>query len=384
MKSTEKILRVGVFTKPLDNWNSGSGHHLDELMHHVLDLVETEKLPFELTFIHYKKSDNPVYERVREIIIPRNPFAASALLRKEKFDVLHYSPLTIFAPIWCIRSKKTATVHGVEEALYPQGYTFFQRFHEARILPMYMRLMDGIATVSETSKRYFVEHYGVHAERIFITTNGLSPVYRVLAPTERSLPEEFGITRPFALHISRYSMRKNPITILNGFARFVTKTGFDWQLVCAGKGWNGEEVRSFAKNAGIEDRLVTPGFISDENAVKLLNNARVFLFPSFAEGFGMPNIEAMASGCPVITSSIFAIPEVVADAAVLLERPDDEEGLAYTIEKIEKEPEFKKALISRGLVRAGMFNWDDSAKALVGAWKLLGVKCDEHGSKKNQ
>jgi len=368
MKSTEKRIRVGVFTKPLDSWTSGSGHHLDELMRHVLDLADAEDLPFDFTFIHYKKSGNPLYQRVRELLIPRNPLAASFMLCKEKFDILHYSPLTVFAPVWGLQAKKIATVHGVEEALYPEGYTFAQRFHESRILPVYMRMMDRIATVSETSKNYFVDHYRVDAEKIFITTNGLSPVYRILTPEEKALPDGSGINRPFALHISRYSMRKNPVAIIEGFARFVRESGLDRQLVCAGKGWDGEEVRALAEKAGIADRLVTPGFVTDDYAVTLLNNAEVFLFPSFAEGFGMPNIEAMACGCPVVTSNIFAIPEVVGDAACMIDRPDDAEGLASAMLKIATDPEFKKALVERGLLRVGKFEWNDSARALVKAY----------------
>lgn len=374
MNSTVRAPRIGVFTKPLDNWTSGSGHHLDELMRHLLDLNERKGRPVDLTFIHYAKSENPIYARVRELIVPRNPFSASRALRKESFDLLHYSPLTVYAPVWGVRAKKTATVHGVEEELYPQGYTFSQRFHARHLLPPYMRMMDGIATVSETSKRYFVEHYGVKPDRVFITTNGFSSDYRVLSGEGKKLPPDSGISKPFILHISRYSMRKNPIAIIRGFARFIGKTGLDYQLVCAGKGWDGEEARSLARGAGIADRYVAPGFISLELAVRLLNNANVFVFPSFAEGFGMPNVEAMACGCPVVTSNIFAIPEVVGDAAAIIDRPDDIDALAAAIARIETDAGYKKALVERGLERIRRYDWDASAQALLDGWmRVLGT-----------
>jgi glycosyltransferase involved in cell wall biosynthesis len=324
-----------------------------------------------ITFIHYRKSDNPIYSRVKELLIPRNPFAASRILRRLSFDIIHYSPLTVFAPVWNVSSKKTATVHGVEEALYPQGYSFLQRFHESRILPLYMRMMDGIATVSEASKRYFVEHYRVKEGNIFITTNGLSPVYRVLKESEKKLDDSLSITKPFVLHISKYSTRKNPVGIVNGFAEFIRSTGLDYQLVCAGKGWNNDELFRLAEAAGVRGRLLTPGFISDKTAVRLFNNASVFLFPSFAEGFGMPNIEAMACGCPVITSNIFAIPEIVGDAAYVLSDAGDERETSRAIEKIIVDEGYKKALVARGLERIHRFDWNDSAKALITRWKVL-------------
>lgn len=347
---------------------SGSGHHLDEVLTHVLDRNMGR---FDITFIHYAKSDNPIYQRVRELIIPRNPFKASWVLAREQFDLLHYSPLTAFAPIWGVKAKKTATVHGVEEELYPQGYTFVQRFHSRYILPLYMRAMDGIATVSQTSRNWFVKHYHVNAEQIFITTNGLSPTYRVLPESERQLPRDVGISKPYILHISRYSMRKNPVTIINGFAHFIKKTGADYELVLAGKGWDGDEAYDIARKAGVIDRVITPGFISQELAVKLLNNAQVFVFPSFAEGFGMPNIEAQACGCPVVTSNIFAIPEVVGDAAAIIDDPYDFKALAGAIERIETDDGYKKALVERGLKRIGFYNWNDSADALLMGWSRV-------------
>jgi glycosyltransferase involved in cell wall biosynthesis len=138
--------------------------------------------------------------------------------------------------------------------------------------------------------------------------------------------------------------------------------------VCAGKGWEGEEVRRMAEEAGVAGRLVTPGFISRDFAVRLLNNANVFVFPSFAEGFGMPNIESMACGCPVVTSNIFAIPEVVGDAAAIVGSPYDYDAIASALARIETDGEYKKALVERGLERCKIYNWDSSAQALLDGW----------------
>lgn len=361
MNRTARKIRIAVLSKPLDNWTSGSGHHLDEMMRHILDLGD-EGLDF--TFVHYAQSKNPIYSRVRELIVPRNPLRSSRIVAKERFDIVHYAPLSAFAPIWGVRSKKTATVHGIEERLFPQGYSWVQRFHEYYIHPWYMRRMDGIATVSETSRRYFIDHYRAKPERVFITANGISPAYRVL-PDRQEPP------RPFILHISRYSERKNPKTIMRAFARFSREVGGTHDLVCAGKGWDGDEAKSLARAEGIADLYKAPGFISEDDAVRLLNEARAFVFPSFAEGFGMPNLEAMASGCPVITSSIFAIPEVVGDAAILLSRPDAVEELAEGLLRLERDDSLRATLIERGLARSKAFSWEESAKRLVAYWKSL-------------
>jgi glycosyltransferase involved in cell wall biosynthesis len=368
MHRTDTPLRIAVMSKPLDNWTSGSGHHLDELMRHILDLNDGS---IDFTFVHYQKSENPLYSRVREIIIPRDPFRASAIVAKEKFDIVHYAPLSVFAPVWGVKAKKTATVHGIEEVLYPEGYTLVQRLHETILQPAYMRRMDGIATVSNASRNYFIEHYRIKPERIVITTNGLGKAYRRLSADELAMIPLGIPDKPFVLHISRYSMRKNPVTLIGGFARFVERTGIDCNLVCAGKGWDGEEAKALAEKAGIADRYVAPGFISEEQAVALLNRASAFAFPSFAEGFGMPNIEAMACGCPVVTSNIFAIPEIVGDAAYVMDKVDDPDDLARGLEKIFSDVEFREALIERGYARLPRFDWNASARAMLDFWKKL-------------
>ncbi len=367
-------------SKPLDNWTSGSGHHLDELMRAVLDQNDGR---FDFTFVHYAKSDNPAYSRVRELIIPRNPFAAGRVLDRERFDVVHYAPLSVFTPLWGVRAKKTATVHGIEETLFPSGYSLAQRLNGTVLQPAYMRLMDGVATVSETSRTYFIDHYGLKADRVFITTNGLDPAYRRLTDAELASVADLNAFAPadkkFILHLSRYSERKNPRGVIEGFAAFAkTASGKDFSLVCAGKGWDGDEAKEIARNAGVIDRYDAPGFIAQETAIGLLNRASAFLFPSFAEGFGMPNLEAMACGCPVVTSGVFAIPEVVADAAIVLRDPRDTaeigEALCSAVGAamvVAQGGGQKKTLVERGLERARQFTWAESARAILSYWEKL-------------
>lgn len=374
---------IGVFTKQLDNWTSGSGHHLNEMVKHVLEI--NTRLRF--TFIHYSPSENPIYEKAdAELIIPRNPLRAAALLRRHHFDVLHFTPLTFFAPIWGTPGKKVATIHGVEQLLVPQFYGPIEMAHERLLVPLYARRMDHIITVSRASKDYFVEHFHVRPERITVCPNAMNETYRVLPESERHAPKYPLDEEPPALgtrlrpgdryifHISRFSERKNPWTILRGFARFSRRpTGTGLKLVIAGGRWINDAVAAELRGLEIEDKVVLTGFVEEEAAVRLYNGAEVFIFPSLAEGFGMPNIEAMACGCPVITSGIFAIPEVVGDAALIMKDPKDEKDLADKIEKLITDEEVRKDLIARGLERAKRYrSWEPSAKKMLEIYEGLG------------
>jgi glycosyltransferase involved in cell wall biosynthesis len=360
--------RIAVFTKPLDNWTSGSGHHLNEILEAVLDFAGDR---FEFTFVHYKPSGNPIYKRVRELVVPHNPLLSARVLRKERFDLVHYSPLTINSPIWGIRSKKVATIHGAEQLLVPQFFGKIELAHEYFVIPVYVRRMDGIVTVSNTSARFFVDRYRVEPERIVVCYNGLGPAYRVLDKADITAPERYRIEGPFILHVSRFSERKNPWTLLEAFARLVEKSEAPLSLVCAGGRWDDETVLDRAQKLGIAERLVTPGFVPEGDVVELMNAASAFVFPSLAEGFGMPNVEAMACGCPVVTTPGFAVREIVGDAALVVEDPGDPVALSEALHRVLSDESLRSELVRRGFARLPLFSWEDAARKLVELYDRL-------------
>lgn len=469
MNENSTLPVIGVFTKQLDNWQSGSGHHLNEIMHRILDMNEAHPR-FKFVFIHYAKSDNPIYQRVEELIIPRNPLAATLTLRKHRFDILHYTPLTIFAPIWGIRGRKVATIHGAEQLIVPQFYGTLEMLHERFLVPIYARKMDHILTVSHTSRGFFMGRYRVPGDRITVCPNAVSSLYRVLPdrrhpnsqapattgmsfspidqkkggqPDPSQAPEvlhvhavlkRFGLSpgEPYIFHLSQFSERKNPWMILEGFRRFLelpapsdrTMTGQNpvssepsgvdvvpeaeslpgeyyeagrdpssaafpggslfpessdipvappsaFKLVIGGTRWDNPRVDQFLEQSGIANRVIRTGFLKEEEAVAFYNYAAAFLFPSLAEGFGMPNLEAMACGCPVITSNVFAIPEVVGDAAIVLTDPLDAGALVEAIRQVVYDPALRERLIERGFQRVKQFDWEESARNVMRVYEGL-------------
>lgn len=363
-----KTPRIAVFTKPLDRWTSGSGHHLHEILNAVLDLNEGR---FDFTFLHYRPSENPIYKRARELIVPRNPLRSAAVLRRERFDIVHFSPLTIYSPIWGVPGKKMATIHGAEQLLMPQFYGKVELAHEYFVVPVYARRMDAIVTVSNTSADYFVHRYRAQRDRITVCYNGLGPAYRVLEASEATAAARLGISRPFILHVSRFSERKNPWTLLEAFARLVRERDMDYALVCAGGGWDNDAVLQRVTDLGIAERFYATGFITERDEVELMNTARAFVFPSYAEGFGMPNVEAMACGSPVVTTPAFAVREIVGDAALVVENPSDPVALAEALHRATTDEALRSQLRERGFARLGLFSWEDSAKKLLGVYESL-------------
>tara|TARA_B100000614_G_scaffold193613_2_gene174779 strand:- start:9 stop:1214 length:1206 start_codon:yes stop_codon:yes gene_type:complete len=384
--------RIAIITRSIDrSRNSGSGHHLHEMVRHLIPQASD----LDIHLAHYQDSDDPIYDLAPEIRLPANPLRAAAVLNRHEVDVVHFSPLTIVSPINGLRARTVATIHSAEPMLLPEAYSWIKRVHSRYLIPRYARRLDTLVTVSETSRDWFAEHYGVPRDRIVVTYNACSPAYRQLSETERSPATALDprITGPFVFHVSRFSERKNPWTMLSAFAELVspgrgrgdttdpaggagTTAGTpglprDLQLVLAGKGWDDPSVWQRARELGIADRMVTPGFVDEETVVGFLNRAEVFWFPSLSEGFGMPNVEAMTCGCPVITSAVFAIPEVVGEAAIVLEDPRDHRALADATASVLSDGTLRQRLVRDGLEWSRRYDWNESARTLANVYRRL-------------
>jgi len=362
--------KVGIFTRPVDQGTSGSGHHLKEMILHFMEINND----FDVRFIHYEKSQDEIYNLAPDIIIPRNPLKASKVLRKEKFELLHYAPLTAMAPLQGMNDvKKVATMHGAEPMLRPDLYSLPTVMHEKWIVPPYSRKMDLIFTVSNTSKEYFCKHWGVKPEKVKICFNGLSPSYTLKEKAKiHDTLNKYGTGTKYFFHVSMYSKRKNPFTLLKAFS-LICSDFPDYKLVIAGKGWENDYTQMLIEKLSLNNRVIFTHFTPENEVVDLMNGAQLFLFPSRAEGFGMPNVEAMACGCPVITSRVFAIPEIVGDAAVLLEDPDNPEELAQKSIDLLKNPQDREELKRKAFEQIKPYNWEESAKTMYEQYlRLLG------------
>lgn len=360
--------RVYIITRSIDrSGTSGSGHYFREIVQHLIPIVPD----LDIRLAHYSESDDELYRLVPELILPLNPLRAAARLNREGADLVHFSPLTIVSPINGLKAKTVATVHSAEPVLLPEAYSWIKRVHSRYLIPRYARRLDTLITSSGTSKGWFSEHYRIPEENIVVAHAACAPAFRRLPEEDRTTPhpDDPQIPGPFIFHVSRFSERKNPWTMLEAFARLTQESRLS--LVLAGKGWDDPAVRDRARQLGIATRVITPGFVSEETVVRLLNRAELFWFPSLSEGFGMPNIEAMRCGCPVITSAVFAVPEIVGDAAIVLPDPRDAGALVDATQRVLVDPIERKRLIDAGLAWSARYSWEASARIMADVYRRL-------------
>lgn len=179
-----------------------------------------------------------------------------------------------------------------------------------------------------------------------------------------SVLQRYGIRRPYLLYVGTIEPRKNLARLLKAYERLKAEAGIPHQLVLVGgSGWNNEEIYSTAKGLSCANDVIFTGFVSAEEKNTLYKNAAAFVFPSIYEGFGISPLEAMHFGCPVITSDAASLPEVVGDAARLI-NPYDETSIAEGIFSVINNDEYAQHLIRKGYQQEKKYTWDASAEKL--------------------
>ena len=189
-----------------------------------------------------------------------------------------------------------------------------------------------------------------------------------------SILNNYGINEPGILYVGGLEPRKNVDGIITSFYKLKTR-GVIHKLVIvsATKGHYYDKILRMIKKLKLEKEVIFTGYVQPDDLPKVYNAADLFVFPSFYEGFGLPPLEAMACGCPVITSNTSSLPEVVGDAGIMVD-PHHAEGLADAMHKVLNNDGLKQDMIKRGLKRAKMFSWEKAAKKTLKIYNLL--NCD--------
>jgi len=244
------------------------------------------------------------------------------------------------------------------------------RFPETMEKRNYRRLKNGMAysiersdhilTISQFSKREIVNLLGVSEENVSVVP--CAPSLSEQAADFSVCAEKFHITKPYLLYVGTIEPRKNLIRLLKAYSLLKREQGIVHQLVLGGgRGWESEEIYRTAEGL---DGVILTGYLSSEEKNSLYQNAAAFVSPSLYEGFGIPPLEAMELGCPVVCSNAASLPEVVGEAARLVD-PLDEADIARGIWDVLSDSGYASRLVERGYEQAKKFTWETSAKKLT-------------------
>lgn len=319
-----------------------------------------------ITYLSMEDAEAWVPSRFPVRRIAGNPFIRlgcdfALQLRRDRAELLH---VQYTAPLGC-PVPVVVNVHDVSFLEHPEYFPFC-RAQQLRLTVRHtIHKAARILTGSKFSRDSIARAYSLDPDRISVVPNAAAECFH---PVRREaafsyMQERFGIAAPFVLSVGDLQPRKNHVGLIEAFARLIqARPNLPHHLVLAGKEtWFARRVRDAAKHSGVADRIRFLGFVSDDDLLHLYNACDLFCFPSFYEGFGLPVLEAMASGAAVACSNTSAIPEV-ADSAALLFNPYNPDEITRAMLDLIQHRELRARMCRLGVQRAAKFNWRNTAK----------------------
>jgi glycosyltransferase involved in cell wall biosynthesis len=283
----------------------------------------------------------------------RVPLSFPIELRREALDVFH---VQYIIPPFC-KCRTVATIHDILFESHPELFTCAENFYFRALIPWSARRADHIITVSQFSKHEIVARYNVDPDKVTVIDHQPRNEFRLMN-RERCgevVLRKYGIEQPFVLYVGRINPRKNLMRLVEAFSLLRAK-GIRHKLVIVGKqDWMAERLVQRVKELSLGDAVIFTGYVDWEDLPVFYNAAEVFVFPSICEGFGIPVIEAMACGVPVVTSYGSSLEEVAGGAAMLAD-PRSTESIENAMEKVLDDPQIRRSLRDKGLRRVADFS----------------------------
>jgi glycosyltransferase involved in cell wall biosynthesis len=293
--------------------------------------------------------------------IVRVPVFLAYELRRRPVDVLH---VQYTAPPFC-PAPVVATIHDLAFEHLPETFTRRGSLQLKLTVRRTARRAARIATVSEYSRQDLLRTYGLPPEKVVVTYNGVESHFTPdpAGPDEAAaIRARFQIGREYLLAVGSLQPRKNLVRLIRTYAKLrAERPGFTPQLVIVGrKLWLADSIFDEVKRQPWADDVILTGYVTDADLPALYRGAAAFVYPSIFEGFGLPPLEAMACGTPVVTSNTSSLPEVTGDAALLVD-PYSEDQIADALLQITGDEALRSRLRAAGLEQAKRFTWRDAA-----------------------
>lgn len=295
------------------------------------------------------------------------------LLRRDQIQIAHFQYI---APLF-LKTPFVLTVHDLSYLSHAQYFPYLMRKRLQWMVPLAVKKASHIVTVSESSKNDLIREYGLSEEKVSVVYNGVADIFFPASEIEEQrVREKYDCTTPYFLVVGALQPRKNLRRVIQTYAKLVKNNQIATRLVIAGpRSWKHQSVDELVKKLGIESYVKITGYVPDEDLVALYSAAKFSIYASLFEGFGLPIVESMACGTPVITSNTSSMPEVAADAALLVD-PQDDQSIADAILMLDRDMKLREQLKQRGLLNAKRFSWKNAAQRMYEIYKQVAGQHD--------
>jgi glycosyltransferase involved in cell wall biosynthesis len=379
-------MRIGITTSVIQRGRTGIAQYLFALLRglmrhggqHEYTLFVLEEDLGLFNFIDGTMRVVAVPERFRPPVknILWHQQSLPRLARTMGLQVLHVPSYRRL--LWAEPCAKVATIHDLAPFHVANKYDWKRMLYGRMVVRRLAKRQQEVIAISENTARDILRFFSVPRPRITVIHNGIeherffpgSP-----AAAKASAAEKYDLRQPFFLYIARLEHPgKNHVRLIAAFNTFKEQTKSDWQLVLGGSDWHGaEQIHENIRASHFAKDIRCLGFVPDESLPDLYRAAEAFVFPSLYEGFGMPPSEAMACGCPVISSTRGSLGEVVGQAAALVE-PEDVSSMVKQLTAVATEPALRDLLRAAGLKQARKFDWNRTAKQTLSVYEKAAAK----------
>lgn len=302
-----------------------------------------------------------------------NWFARGALINLGNIDILRYAldsltldvmhhPFTVLNPRG-LAIPSVLTFHDMQHVFHPEFFSQFELWRRNRSYRISAEEADGIIAVSGHVKSSLTDQYDIAPEKIDVVHTGYGDEFRVIDDAEllAGIGYKYGLNKPFILYPAATWPHKNHLNLLAAIKILKERNLFSGQLVLTGAAMDRRAaVTQEIARLGLGDSVRMLGYISAKDMPYLYNLAKMLIFPSLFEGFGIPLVEAMACCCPIVCSNITSLPEVVGDAGVLFD-PYSADDMAEKIIRVWNDSDLRDEMKKKGLKRVGLFAWENTA-----------------------
>lgn len=314
-----------------------------------------ERLPKLRVIQSRLRTHNPFVRIAWEQLV--QPFA----LDHNRIELLHalaFAGPVVLAIPWIV------TVYDLSFVLFPASFNALNRLYLKWAVGDAMRRASKVIAISECTRRDLITHMNAEPSKVVVVHCGFDPSF---APSEENshtdmLRARYHLPDKFILHVGTLEPRKNVVRLIHAFARAKRAARLPHALVLAGaRGWKYSHVDAAIEQEGIAESICRPGYIPQDELPMVYRAADLLVYPSLYEGFGLPPLEAMASGTPVVSSNAASLPEVVGDAALMIP-PEDESALTEAIVRALGNGALREQMRERGLRQASHFSWTQAAR----------------------
>jgi glycosyltransferase involved in cell wall biosynthesis len=360
-------MKIAIDVREADGEKTGKGFFAYGLVKHLLLLDRTNQY---LLYTDKEKTPFPDYPNAEVKSLPLQGLKWHLEVLKDlktSRPDLYLAPTSFIVPALAPRWLKTIiVVHDLVAFMFPKSHAKKAVIIEKLTLRRALKKAMKVFVVSENTQNDLIRIFKYPKPLMVEVPCAIHDLYRedINPRQSEQVRQKFNLPEKFIMGVGTLEPRKNFSALVKSF--FIVKRKYpEYKLVIVGKkGWKFNEIERSVREFKLENDVIFTGYMKDEDLHHTYNLADVFVFPSLYEGFGIPPLEAMASGCPVVSSNAASLPEVVGDAGLLIE-PSSSHKIADAIFSLIENPQLRNTLLEKGFHRSRKFSWDDSARIVL-------------------